>query len=57
MCGKEVAVHTCRECVHSVPDMAFLSVNERKPILSRCIYSEHATLLRDRACPHYEEKK
>lgn len=50
----ELPAYVCGDCAHLVPDMEYLSVKERRPILGSCPFSKYLRLLSDRICEHFK---
>lgn len=48
---------TCGDCAHLVPDMGYLSVKERRPILGRCSFSKYMKLLSENGCENFKQKQ
>ena len=48
---------TCGDCAHLVPDMEYLSVKEREPILGRCPFSIFMRLLSENGCENFKQKQ
>ena len=52
----ELPAYVCGDCAHLVPDMEYLSVKERRPILGKCPFSKYLRLLSDKICEHFKMK-
>ena len=52
----ELPAYVCGDCAHLVPDMEYLSIKERRPILGRCPYSRFMRLLSDNGCENFRQK-